>query len=396
MRIVPFPPDEESRVQQLRTYQILDTAPEKDFDDLVELIAILCNCSVAAITFIDSDRQWIKAATGIDTIETSREDAFCSYTILQDEVMLVQDATKDERFRDNPFVQGEDGIRFYAGAPIVASSGHNLGAVCVVDTRPRALSEPERRALKAISAQVSRLLELRLKNRLLEEQAGRTRLLQQELLLQQLQQQETANLQVSTELHENLAQGLAATKMFLELAEERPDPALITRCREQLSQLILQARLLSQRLYPSTLRESGLGHLLHQLARSAEQLHGLKLTLNLKEDEQLSGELSILLYRIAEEQVANIVSHALAGRVTISLQASEKVVLTISDDGRGFDPQTFRQGHGLLKAASLIDYYGGEIDISSSPNAGCCLTVILPRISQHHTSSQGMTLNQAV
>lgn len=118
---------EEMRLADLYSFGILDSEDEEDFTQLVELAANITNCQMAAISFIDKDRQWFKAIKNIGTKQTTRDVAFCRYTIQQDGIMLVPDAKKDPRFQDNPLVNGEPHIHFYAGAPIRSSSGHKLG-----------------------------------------------------------------------------------------------------------------------------------------------------------------------------------------------------------------------------------------------------------------------------
>jgi signal transduction protein with GAF and PtsI domain len=115
---------------------------------------------MAALTFIDGERQWFKAKIGIEASETLREDAFCTYTMQSNDLMLVEDATTDQRFSDNPYVTGEPHIRFYAGAPLTNAEGKALGSLCVIDREPRTLSEPQEQALKALARLVVSHLEL--------------------------------------------------------------------------------------------------------------------------------------------------------------------------------------------------------------------------------------------
>lgn len=130
---------EENRLAALERYDILDTPPEEAFDRLVELATVIFDVPIALVSLVDRERQWFKACYGFDTRETSREVSFCAYAILADEVMVVPDATQDQRFRDNALVTGAPGIRFYAGAPLKTSDGHSLGSLCVIDTKPRAV-----------------------------------------------------------------------------------------------------------------------------------------------------------------------------------------------------------------------------------------------------------------
>ncbi|MGH9614469.1 MAG: GAF domain-containing protein [Bryobacteraceae bacterium] len=133
----PLPPNEEERLEALRSSCLLDTPAEECFDRITRLAARYFRTPVAVIALIDRDRQWFKSSVGVDTQETPRDIAFCAHAILNDEVLVVRDATEDPRFRENPLVCGPPGIRFYAGAPLKSTDGHRLGALCVIDFAPR-------------------------------------------------------------------------------------------------------------------------------------------------------------------------------------------------------------------------------------------------------------------
>jgi len=152
---------EKARLQALRKYKILDTEPEKAFDDLTILASHICETPVALITLIDSDRQWFKSKVGVSVGETPREISFCAIAIRQENLFIVPDATKDPRFSSNPFVVSDPKIRFYAGAPFTSSDGHPLGTLCVVDIVPRQLTPSQENALLALSRQVQAQFELR-------------------------------------------------------------------------------------------------------------------------------------------------------------------------------------------------------------------------------------------
>jgi anti-sigma regulatory factor (Ser/Thr protein kinase) len=153
--------NESARLSDLRSYRILDTDPEKAFDDLTLLASYICQTPIALITLIDADRQWFKSRVGVSITQTPRAVAFCARAIEQPDLFIVPDATKDERFKANPFVVSEPKIRFYAGAPFRSSSGHALGTLCIVDCVPRELTDEQQNALRALSGQVQAQLELR-------------------------------------------------------------------------------------------------------------------------------------------------------------------------------------------------------------------------------------------
>ena len=155
---------EVSRLAALAQYNILDSEPEQAYDDAVKIAAHICGTPMAAVTFIDQTRQWLKARIGLGASETPVEQSFCRYTIQQDDVMVVRDARVDPRFADNPFVRDNPYIRFYAGAPLVTPDGYALGSLCVIDSTPRDLTESQLEALNALSHQVISQLELRRKN----------------------------------------------------------------------------------------------------------------------------------------------------------------------------------------------------------------------------------------
>lgn len=153
--------DEARRLRALQSYAVLDTDAEQAYDDLTALAAQVLGVPVALVSLIDRDRQWFKSRVGLDVSETPRSQAFCDHAIRSQDVMVVPDATLDPRFADNPLVQGEPRIRFYAGAPLITPSGAALGTLCIIDRQPRAFDEQQRATLAMLGRQVMAQLELR-------------------------------------------------------------------------------------------------------------------------------------------------------------------------------------------------------------------------------------------
>ncbi|MDQ2688512.1 MAG: sensor domain-containing diguanylate cyclase [Armatimonadota bacterium] len=158
-----LPQNEIARLNALRRYQVLDTPPERAYDDLTSLATYLCRTPVSLVTFIDETRQWFKSYRGMDVCEMHRDLAFCAHAILEpSEVMVVPDTRLDARFADNTLVTGPPHVRFYAGAALVTPDGFPLGTLCVIDTRPRRLKPGQKEALQALSRQAAAQIELRL------------------------------------------------------------------------------------------------------------------------------------------------------------------------------------------------------------------------------------------
>jgi signal transduction histidine kinase len=153
---------EEERVAALRRYDILDTAPERAFDDLVALACEACGAPISVVTLVDEARQWFKAERGLGIRETPRNVSICARAMLEPGVFVVPDTTKDARFNANPFVTGAPNLRFYAGATLESDDGMPLGMLCVLDYQPRAgLTDSQKRILQVLARQVMTQMELR-------------------------------------------------------------------------------------------------------------------------------------------------------------------------------------------------------------------------------------------
>jgi diguanylate cyclase (GGDEF)-like protein len=148
--------EEQFRLETLRTLYLLDTSPEDRFDLITRIAIRLFGVPIALVSLVDESRQWFKSSVGLDVKETPRDISFCSLAILSKEVLVISDALQDERFADNPLVLNEPCIRFYAGCPIKAPNGLNIGTLCLIDRQPRNISDEDIATLKDLAYMVER------------------------------------------------------------------------------------------------------------------------------------------------------------------------------------------------------------------------------------------------
>ena len=195
-RSYPVPKNETARLKALLEYKVMDTLPEQAYDNFTRLASIICNTPIALITLLDDQRQWFKSNIGFERSEIPREHAFCNHAIMAPEdILIVNDAIRDERFTDNPLVTAEPNIRFYAGVPLVTSNGEALGTICVIDTKPRDITQDQLDALQVLSREVMGQFELRRSIVILEQS-----MLKQENYIDQLQEYQRELEKVRAEL----------------------------------------------------------------------------------------------------------------------------------------------------------------------------------------------------
>ena len=170
----PIPANDAARVAALHELGILDTPDDDSFDNLTRLAAGLFDVPIALVSLVDSSRQWFKSSYGLCVSETSRDVSFCAYVIHTGDLLLIEDASQDARFAQNPLVTGEPHIRFYAGAPLRSNSGFVLGTLCLIDTTPRVLSSTQQQHLELLARQVEQLIQMHYQTRALEDEIART------------------------------------------------------------------------------------------------------------------------------------------------------------------------------------------------------------------------------
>ena len=165
--------DEKKRLQELSDYQVIGSSPEPELDELTQIASAICDTPISLISLIDDKHQWFKSKKGLDVSGLPRNDGFCQHALHNaDEVLVVNDPLNDERFKENPYVMGQPHIRFYAGAPLQTAKGNILGTLCILDNKPRTISENQKIALKLLAKKVMRFLDNR---KLLKEQNKKIR-----------------------------------------------------------------------------------------------------------------------------------------------------------------------------------------------------------------------------
>lgn len=311
------------RLSALRQYRILDTEPERHFDDLALLASQVCGTPMALITLVDENRQWFKSRVGVSVGETSRAVSFCAHAIQQHDLLIVSDTLQDVRFRDNPQVMGDPHIRFYAGAPLVTPDGYALGTLCVMDSRARTLTTDQRAALDALRRQVESQLELR-RNLIELEEALNAR--------NRAEAEQAATLGELRAAHANLRR-LSALMPFCSTCEFTmtipADPAAIPLVTDGIVEV------LEEKLW-------------------------------LKED--------VMAVQLAlQEALANAIRHGCRGdtskhvQCSVSCEASGEVVIVVRDPGSGFDPGAIADpltaanvlkpsGRGIFLINALMDH----------------------------------------
>lgn len=166
----PTPDNEKERLAALNRYNILDTLPEEEFNDIARLVAYICNVPVAHVSFMAEDRQWFKATVGFDAENVARDTTFCQYTILESDMWVIPDANKEPKLIGNPNIGGGFNVGFYAGIPLTSPEGYNIGTICAIDHVPKTINDDQKNALKILARHVISQLELRVKNIELDKQ----------------------------------------------------------------------------------------------------------------------------------------------------------------------------------------------------------------------------------
>ena len=381
MMPAPVPANDAVRLAELYRFDILDSANEQEYDDLVLLAAQICGCSMGTITLIDKDRQWFKSRVNVEATQGSREHAFCAHAIMEEDILMVPDSKKDERFYDNPNVTGGLMIRFYAGAPIVSSTGYAMGTICTMDKAPKLdLNEKQLNALKIIAGQVSKLLDLRMSHKKLAQQSDALVRAEKQLTLLNVQRHEDENRFIATELHENFAQILAAVKMQLEFASSSKEewPASIDRSKRLINDLVEAMKQLSKSITPTTFDNANFTDLIeaHITAFSIE--HDIPIEFSKEKlSARLSGKKGLSLFRITELYLKMALQNK-AQKILIDLKGSKDISFTLFDNGFTGSGNATETNNYLLDIQTRVELLNGKTRLHRDKEEGNILQVIFP------------------
>lgn len=395
-----IPHNEKERLDALLAYKILDSTPEKDFDDIVKLASEICQTPISTITLVDKDRQWFKSKIGLEFSEGSRETSFCAHTINNPkETMIVSDSLEDERFFDSPLVSGFPNIRCYVGVPLVDPNGYALGSLCVIDNHPRSLDNFQLLALEKLAKQVINLLELRKKNFQLMENHN--------ALLTKYKDLEQFASVVSHDIKSPLNNIMMLAKMLQDTHEDKLDSdgiqmlEYIYKSSEELKKLV--DAILMYYKYDNEKVE------IKEKIRLNDFLQYLIDILDTKNEfDFILPNKTIKFYsnKVALGQILyNLISNSIKyndkekGIITIDFSETEDHnILTISDNGSGIDKANFDKifnvfetlgktdryatkgtGIGLSTVQKMVNKLNGKIELESELGIGTKFKIFLKK-----------------
>ena len=397
-----IPENEKERLEALQSYKILDTLPESSFDSITSIAAFICNTPISLVSLIDKDRQWFKSNKGLGVSETPREQAFCAHAINNPkEIMIVEDSLKDERFANNPLVQGEPHIRFYAGAPLVTNEGFTLGTLCIIDSVPRHLDEFQLKALSDLASQV--MVQFQLRKQLIEMEELKLR------LEKQFYEAERFAHLVSHDIKAPL-RGIAALATYTleeagnELSDEVSD--YLNQIQERANKTIgLVEGILKHTL--STNYEVNLEWInARLLLRDVAELSAVPADIAFTSETTITELYSdrVILIQILINLLNNAVKYGVSPNPKIQIRIKQTLnewKIEVKDNGPGVSPEhqvrifemfqtlgkTDRFGNkgsgiGLSTVKSLVQLLHGSIELKSGIHKGCLFTVAIPRVKR--------------
>ena len=354
------------RLDALRSYGILDTPREADFDEVVKVTSAICGTPISVINLIDNGRQWFKAEVGLGVRETPIDSSICAHAILQSDLFIVPDTTLDHRFCDNPLVVSEPGLRFYAGALLKTPEGFPLGTVCVLDFKPRELDDTQKSFLRLMASQVMKLLELRRINATehLARLTAETLLKENQMLIREGDHRVMNSLQLVQSIL-----SLQSRKVSNEEARAQLDMA---------SSRVLAIATVHKQLYlTGSLEEIEIDAFLHRLCESLKQTAPPQITALIvaAESATLRSDVASGLGLLVAELVTNSFKYAYPAGEHGAVSVEFKITpsgwqLVVSDEGRGL-PADFdvdgSTGFGMQVVKAFVRRINATMSFSSRP-----------------------------
>lgn len=396
---IPLPANEQKRLAALASYQILDTLEEKDFDDLTLLASEICHAPISLISLLDDKRQWFKSHTGLPIQETSKEFAFCAHAITSEkDVFIVNDATKDERFADNPLVTGDPHVTFYAGVPLVTGEGFALGTLCVIDHQPKQLTDAQIKALNVLSKQV--LAQLELRRKFIELEESNKRLLESNAFIQKFAAT------VAHDIKNPLSSMMLSAKALQKRVENSGDERSIKLVNINISSgerlLHLLDEMLEYSKSPAMLLENKRDLHLNDVVKEVIKLidPSDRVKINLPDDNHFFRSSQVAMQQIFLNLFTNAIRYNDKPEIIIDVRYENDELynhFSVTDNGRGIEERYFEMifennftmdtpdrfdkkgtGIGLSTVKSLVGLLNGKIALNSTVGLGTTFHISLP------------------
>lgn len=395
------PINEKERIRELKSFNILDTLPEIDYDNLTSLAAHICDSNMSLVSLVDSERQWFKSSYGLKATETPRSSSFCAHAINEiNDIFIIEDARKDIRFADNPLVVNDPFVIFYAGVPLITSKGLAIGTLCVIDKEPKKLNSSQIIALKSLANQVTNLLELRKNKQLLEQVL--TDLEQRNNRLEEFTYIASHDLQEPLRTIQNLIGYIDNNYNSVLDSKGKKSIEYILQASENMSSLI-KALLVHSRLgNHSKLEQIDTNKLVNSVLESIHILvQETNASIQINDLPQLNGhelELRLLFQNLLTNAIKFRKKNMSPEIIVTSKKYKNDWQFAIKDNGIGIDKKyrnkvfkIFQKLHlqseykgtgiGLTHCKKIVEIHGGKIWFNSQINEGCTFYFTIPQSS---------------
>lgn len=399
--------NESARLKELEKYNIMDTPPEQEYNDIIELASKICDTPISLISLIDLNRQWFKANIGMKETETDRNIAFCAHAIQNDNIMVVEDAIADDRFKNNPLVVNDPNIRFYAGVPLTTSNGYNLGTLCVIDKKPRVLTSEQEFALKVLGKQVIAQLELRKMVDSLEKANDEVSLKNTEFA-----KINDTNSKLLTIIAHDLKSPLASLQSSLDMYDEKvlsPEEMIevthhvrqkLAKTNELLDNLLNWA--VSQFIHERVdIQKFNLNDLIKSVIKNSESLIASKnnsVINNVNTELEIVNERNTIKF-VLRNLLINANKFTKNGEIKFdAVENDNEIIIFLSDTGSGMDKEQVSvlfdwnkrkstpgtdgetgSGLGLQVCNDMVKKLGGKITVESALGKGSKFSVVIPK-----------------